>query len=153
MRDSRLLRAARRMKRLKGLRRGTRCLLAAGILLVAAYAAEREPWSPLELRRLRGAALAGHGTSAPAVPHALSILTVGPMLDAKFRLPFAAAERWARECWLSTAEGPMRPEDVLSGSELYRFHSSLTGPGGRKVARGPGKALVAAFSELGLQKN
>ena len=117
MRDSRLLRAARRMKQLKGFRRGTRRFFAAGILPVAAYAADHEPWSPLVLQRLRGAAFAGHGASAPAVPHALSILTVDPMLDAKFRLPFAAAERWARECWLSTAEGPMRPEDVLSGSE------------------------------------
>ena len=81
----------------------------------------------------------------------MAVVAVDPMLDPGFLLPFAAAERWAREVWLSTLPAARRPDDVLSGEELHMVHRILTSKELAEVTIGPGKALVDGFRALELE--
>ena len=58
----------------------------------------------------------------------------------------------SREVYLSAAEAPERPSpaDVLSGIELYKVHSILTGANAARIVRGPGRALLDGFKALGM---
>ena len=138
------------MGRVRGFRLGRKRLFAAAVLPVAGYAAEHDAWRTQELHQLRAAAIAGHGVGAPGVPHLLAAISVEPMLNACFRLPLAALERWAREVWLTTAPAERRPADALTGDELFRVFRALQS-GERKVDRGPGRALLDGLRALGLE--
>ena len=94
------------------------------------------------------------GRAAPAVPCESACVAVPPDLDAAFVLPFAAVQRRARECWLSTLPPTDRPPDALTGEELYLLHrrfarNDLAGHGWASTPDGPGKALVEGLKLLG----
>ena len=123
-------------------------MFAAAVLPVAVYAAEHDRWRPEEIRQLRTAAIASCGANVPGVPHILAALCVPPSLDAAFCLPMAAVERWMREIWLASSPEKWKPDDTLTGDELFKVFRLLTGDDAEQVVRGPGKALAQALEEL-----
>ena len=149
VRAGRWIKAKRRMNRIMNLGKGRRRLFASCVLPAANYAAEHNAWQPLELERRRGLALKGHGTCPPGVPHEFAAVTMAPSADPAFSLPYAAVERWARELWMATSSGRLRPPDALTGQELAELHRLLC-RGDRKVVQGPGRALMDAMRRLGI---
>ena len=79
-------------------------MFVAGILPVALYGAEHEPWQEGEILALEKQAVQAMQLRAPGVPHSLACLTLPAAADPRFRVHFAAVERWAREVW-ATAYG------------------------------------------------
>ena len=150
-RAGRVEKAGRRMSRLRHFRMGRKRLFAAAVLPAAAYGAEHAPWAAAEVAKLRGWAVEAHGVRAPGVPLQLAVLALDPCLDPAFLLPFAAVERWAREVWIATLPAGMRPEDAMSGEELYQVFRILTGTEHKPVSLGPGKALLEGFRALELE--
>ena len=89
------------------------------------------------------------------LPESRSTLRCSPLTPCStpnFRLPVAAVERRACEVYLAAAKAPERlpPADALSGVELYKLHSLLTGADAASIARGPGRALLAGLRVLGI---
>ncbi len=62
---------------------------------------------------------------SPGVPHAVARLTLPAVADPRFRVHFAAVERWSRELWATAygnkrqVHGPRKvPKDSLNHREI-----------------------------------
>ena len=129
---------------------GSRRAFAAAVLPVALYASEHDAWGPKQLQGLLAMAVRGCRAHVPGVPHSLSGAALPVSLDPRFKVPYSAVDRLAREIWHSTGPSWSRPEDALTGQELYLLHRKLLKDPGPKVTRGPGKALIAGLESLKL---
>ena len=65
--------------------------------------AQHEPWSEGEILALEKQAARALQLRSP-VPHVIACLTLPAVADPRFRIHYAAVERWARELW-ATAYG------------------------------------------------
>ena len=86
------------------LKEGKARLFIAGVLPVALYGAEHEPWTEAEISVIEKQAVKALQVRSPGVPHALARLMLPAVADPRFRVNFAAVERWSREIW-ATAYG------------------------------------------------
>ena len=75
-----------------------------GVLPGALYGAEYDPWSEGEILALEKQAVRALQLRSPGVPHVIACLTLPAVADPRFRIHYAAVERWARELW-ATAYG------------------------------------------------
>ena len=103
-REARMGMAAKRAGRLGMLKEGKARLFIAGVLPVALYGAEHEPWAEAEIASIEKQAVKALQVRSPGVPHALARLMLPAVADPRFRVHFAAVERWSREIW-ATAYG------------------------------------------------
>ena len=74
------------------------------MLPVALYGAEHEPWREKEVLVIEKQAVKALQLRSPGVPHTVARLTLPAVADPRFRVHFAAVERWSRELW-ATAYG------------------------------------------------
>ena len=105
------------------------------MLPVALYGAEHEPWAEAEIARIEKQAVKALQVRTPGVPHVLERLMLPAVADLRFRVHFAAVERWSREIW-ATAYGYAEQvhgvrrvhKDALSHREIMavwnRIHST-----------------------------
>ena len=117
------------------LKEGKARLFIAGVLPVALYGAEHEPWTEAEISSIEKQAVKALQVRSPGVPHALARLMLPAVADPRFRVHFAAVERWSREIW-ATAYGYAEQvhgfrrvhKDALSHREImavwHRIHST-----------------------------
>jgi hypothetical protein len=98
-------------------------LFKGGVLAVATYGAEAQPWSAADITWLQGAALKAYGRHAVGVPIELAIVGLRPSDDPGFLVKFEALNRLAREVWVCTSVGDQaRPGDLLNGLEIASLH-------------------------------
>ena len=136
-REARIGKAAKRAGRLGMLKEGKARLFIAGVLPVALYEAEHEPWKEREVLTIEKQAVKALQIRSPGVPHAVAMLTSPAVADPRFRVHFAAVERWSREVW-ATAYGNASQvhgfrsvhKDSLNHREVmavwHRIHITLT---------------------------
>ncbi len=79
------------------LKEGKARLFIAGVLPVAIYGVEHEPWAEAEIAVIEKQAVKALQVRSPGVPHALARLMLLVVADPMFRVHIAAVERWSRE--------------------------------------------------------
>ncbi len=68
-------------------------------LPAAVYGAEHEPWKEKEIAGTEKHAVKALQLRPPGVPFAVAALTLPADADPRFKIHFAATERWSREVW------------------------------------------------------
>ena len=125
----------------------------AGVLPVALYGAEHEPWTEAEIVTIEKQAVKALQVRSPGVPHAVARLTLPVVADLRFRVHFAAVERWSREIWATCyvyaeqVHGSRRVhEDASSHREIMSVWHRIHTTHGEDLIQecGPMGALVQA---------
>ncbi len=161
VRQARILKAARRAARLKFFDEGRGRLFVGAVLPAAIYGAEHEPWAEEDVLVLEKQAVMALGLRAPGVPHKLAAAGIPVTADPRFKVHFAALERWAREVWLRAygdgskflAAKKRIPGDVLTAKEIATLWWQMTQepPDTVQAAGGPRAALQRAVRHFDLE--
>jgi hypothetical protein len=71
----------------------------AGVLPAAIYGAEHEPWGDKDSNRMVRHAVTALQLRSPGILYVLAELTLPAVADPRFKMLFAAIERWSTEIW------------------------------------------------------
>ena len=130
-REKRIKKAVNRASRLRFFTKARGKMFNMGVAPVALYGAEHQPWDEKQIQRLENVAVKAHRLNTVGVPTRMTKLLLPVESDMRFRIHFAAVERWSREVWACAFHpdkflGAKRvPADNLSARELVGLSEVL----------------------------